>query len=55
MLHLREQLQAWKLLRKSKGRLLLSPAGRKMHDGGRPLWDYLADAVGNPPRKRLSS
>ena len=51
VLHLREQLQAWKLLRKSKGRLLLSPAGRKMHDGGRPLWDHLADAVGNPPEE----
>ena len=22
-----------------------------MHDGGRPLWDYLADAVGNPPEE----
>jgi hypothetical protein len=51
VLHLREQLQAWKLLRKSKGRLLLSPAGRKMYDGGRPLWDYLANAVGNPPEE----
>ncbi|MFF2317474.1 plasmid pRiA4b ORF-3 family protein [Arthrobacter sp. NPDC058097] len=49
VLRFREQLQDWKLLRKSKGRLLLSPAGRKMHDGGRPLWDYLADAIGNPP------
>ncbi|MGN7251979.1 hypothetical protein [Arthrobacter sp. SAFR-014] len=47
-LQLREQLQDWKLLRKSKGRLLLSPAGRKMSDGGRPLWDYLAKAVANP-------
>ncbi|WCI09593.1 hypothetical protein PJ267_08805 [Arthrobacter sp. OVS8] len=37
VLVLRQQLQAWKLLRKSKGRLVLSPAGRKMHDGGRPL------------------
>jgi hypothetical protein len=51
VLQLREQLQAWKLLRKSKGRLLLSPAGRKMSDGGRPLWDYLANAVGNPPEE----
>jgi hypothetical protein len=51
VLHLREQLQAWKLLRKSKGRLLLTPAGRKMSDGGRPLWDYLANAVGNPPEE----
>jgi hypothetical protein len=51
VLQLREQLQAWKLLRKSKGRLLLSPAGRKMSDGGRPLWDYLANAVSNPPEE----
>lgn len=51
VLRLREQLQAWKLLRKSKGRLLLSPAGRKVYDGGRPLWDYLANAVANPPEE----
>lgn len=48
VLMLRQQLQAGKLLRKSKGRLVLSPAGRKMRDGGRPLWDYLADAVAFP-------
>lgn len=48
VLMLRQQLQAWKLLRKSKGRLVLSPAGRKMRDGGRPLWDCLADAVAFP-------
>src|SRR5207247_2244748 len=51
ILRLRQQLQAWKLLRKSKGRLVLSPAGRKTHDGGRQLWDYLADAVAFPPEK----
>jgi hypothetical protein len=48
VLLLRQQLQAWKLLRKSKGRLVLSPAGRKMYDGGRPLWDHLAEAVAFP-------
>jgi hypothetical protein len=48
VLQLRQQLQAWKLLRKSKGRLILSPAGRKMHDGGRPLWDFVASAVAFP-------
>ena len=48
VLMLRQQLQAWKLLRKSKGRLVLSPSGRKMRDGGRPLWDYLAEAVAFP-------
>ena len=51
VLLLRQQLQAWKLLRKSKGRLVLTPTGRKMHDGGRPLWDYLAEAVAFPPDK----
>ena len=48
VLVLRQQLQAWKLLRKSKGRLVLSPAGRKMHDGGRPLWDYPRHRGGLP-------
>lgn len=48
VLRLRQQMQSWKLLRKSKGRLVLSPAGRKMRDGGRPLWDYLAEAVAFP-------
>ncbi|HSN38292.1 MAG TPA: plasmid pRiA4b ORF-3 family protein [Arthrobacter sp.] len=51
VLRLRQQLQAWKLLRKSKGRLVLSPAGRKMRDGGRPLWDYLAQTVAVPADK----
>ena len=51
VLLLRQQLQAWKMLRKSKGRLVLSPAGRKMHDGGRPLWDHLAEAVAFPADK----
>lgn len=48
VLVLRQQLQAWKLMRKSKGRLILSPAGRKMRDGGRPLWDFVATAVAFP-------
>lgn len=48
VLTLRQQTQAWKLLRKSKDRLVLSPAGRRMRDGGRPLWDYLAEAVAHP-------
>lgn len=48
VLTLRKQTQAWKLLRKSKGRLIPTPAGRKLRDGGRPLWDYLADAVARP-------
>lgn len=48
VLRLREQLQAWKLIRKLKGRLHLTPAARKMHDGGRPLWDYIAERVAFP-------
>ncbi|KUM32464.1 plasmid pRiA4b ORF-3 family protein [Arthrobacter sp. EPSL27] len=48
VLTLRQQVQTWKLLRKSKGRLVLSPAGRKVRDGGRPLWDFLAEAVASP-------
>jgi hypothetical protein len=48
VLTLREQLQAWKLLRKLKGRLLLAPSGRKLHDGGRSLWDYLVEQVAFP-------
>ncbi|MDQ0822253.1 hypothetical protein QFZ79_000001 [Arthrobacter sp. V4I6] len=55
VLQLRHQLQAWKLLRKSKGHLVLSPSGRKMHDGGRPLWDFLADAVAFAPEKSTAT
>lgn len=51
---LRQQVQAWKLLRKSKGRLVLSPAGRKTRDGGRPLWDYLAKAVAFPADESMA-
>ena len=54
VLLLRQQLQAWKLLRKSKGRLVLTPAGRKMRDGGRPLWDYLALAIAFPADQSTS-
>lgn len=48
VLMLRQQMQTWKLLRKTKGRLVLSPAGRKVRDGGRPLWDFLAKAAAFP-------
>jgi hypothetical protein len=48
VLRLREQLQAWKLIRKLKGRLHLTPSARKMHDGGRALWDYIAGQVAFP-------
>ena len=46
----RQQLQAWKLLRKSKGRLVQSRAGRKVQDSGAagrrpgPLFGRLLDA-----------
>ncbi|MDI3213290.1 plasmid pRiA4b ORF-3 family protein [Arthrobacter sp. AL12] len=55
VLRLRQQLQAWKLLRKSKGRLVLSPAGRRMRDGGRPLWDYLVQTVAVPADKSTAA
>ena len=45
---LREQLQEWKLLRKSKDRLLLTPAGRKLVDDSEGLWSYLADRLADP-------
>lgn len=53
ILHLRHQLQGWKLVRKLKGRLVLAPAGRKMRDGGRPLWDFLAERVAFPAEDAL--
>jgi hypothetical protein len=47
---LRLHLQDWGLLRKSKGRLVLTPAGRAVTgDGGDDrLWDYLADRLAHP-------
>ncbi|UVJ40589.1 plasmid pRiA4b ORF-3 family protein [Arthrobacter sp. CJ23] len=48
MLALREQLQEWKLLRKFKGRLVLTPSGRKVAKDPQALWDYLADRVAHP-------
>jgi hypothetical protein len=53
VLRLRQQLQDWKLVRKLKGRLILAPTGRKMHDGGRPLWDFLAERVALPSSDAL--
>ncbi|NKX52990.1 plasmid pRiA4b ORF-3 family protein [Arthrobacter mobilis] len=47
---LRTRLQDWGLLRRFKGRLVLTPAGRALAgagDEGR-LWDYLADRLAHP-------
>lgn len=41
VLSFRESLQEWGLLRKYKGRLLLSRMGRVMHGNPAALWDYL--------------
>jgi hypothetical protein len=49
VLELRTQLQDWDLLRRLKGRLVLTPAGRRLAGGGvDPLWDYLADRLAHP-------
>ncbi|WP_458107187.1 plasmid pRiA4b ORF-3 family protein [Arthrobacter sp. R3-55] len=46
--NLREQLQEWKLLRKLKDKLLLTPRGRKLAGDPEALWDFLADQFANP-------
>ncbi|MBO1266616.1 plasmid pRiA4b ORF-3 family protein [Arthrobacter cavernae] len=48
VLALREQLQEWKLLRKFKGRLVLTPSGRRVGKDPQALWDYVADRLANP-------
>jgi len=47
VLELRTQLQDWGLLRRLKGRLVLTPAGRRLA-GVEQLWDYLADRLAHP-------
>lgn len=44
----REHLQEWKLLRKDKGRLVLTPAGRKLVNKPAMLWHYIADRLASP-------
>lgn len=44
----REQLQEWKLLRKNKDRLVLTPAGRKLVNKPAMVWDYIADRLASP-------
>lgn len=42
---LRTRMQEWKLLRKYKGRLLRTPAARKIADDDAALWSHLAAAI----------
>ncbi|MHA7172796.1 plasmid pRiA4b ORF-3 family protein [Arthrobacter monumenti] len=51
VLELHARMREWKLLRKYKGRLVRTPAGRKVADDDAALWNYLAgalSAVDNP-------
>ncbi len=45
VLELHARMREWKLLRKYKGKLVRTPAGRKVYDDDAALWDYLADAL----------
>ena len=45
---LREHLLAWKLLRKFKGRLVLTPRGKRGLERPGDLWDYVVEAVARP-------
>ncbi|WP_457966154.1 plasmid pRiA4b ORF-3 family protein [Arthrobacter sp. D1-29] len=45
---LREHLLAWKLLRKFKGGLVLTPRGKRGLERPGDLWDYVVDAVALP-------
>lgn len=45
---LREHVLAWKLVRKLKGRLVLTPRGRRALERPGDLWDYMVDAIANP-------
>jgi hypothetical protein len=48
ILNLRNLLQEWKLLRKLKDRLVLTPAGRRVAATPALLWDYVADRLASP-------
>ncbi|OEH59738.1 plasmid pRiA4b ORF-3 family protein [Paenarthrobacter sp. R1] len=48
VMDLREQLQRWKLLRKYKGKLLLTPLGRRVVEEPAALWEFLADRLASP-------
>lgn len=49
----REHLQEWKLLRKNKDRLVLTPAGRKLVNKPAMLWHYIADRLAVPQNAGL--
>ncbi|MDT0329436.1 hypothetical protein [Nocardiopsis lambiniae] len=53
VLNLRESAQRAGLLRKSKGRLLLTGAGRAVRDDPRALWDHLAGRMPPAPRAEV--
>ena len=48
VLALRQHLMDWKLLRSSRGKLILSPRGRRGLQRPGDLWDYVADEIGRP-------
>lgn len=46
VLELRLHLMDWKLLRKLKGRLVLTPRGKRYLERPAELWDYMVEVVG---------
>ncbi|MEU3307184.1 plasmid pRiA4b ORF-3 family protein [Nocardiopsis sp. NPDC006832] len=53
VLNLRESAQKAGLLRKSKGRLLLTKAGQAVRDDPRAIWDHLAERMPPAPRAEV--
>lgn len=50
---LRTRVQEWGLLRKYKGKLVRTPAGRKTYDDDAALWNHLAGRLGHPENRAL--
>ena len=48
VMELREHVIKWRLLRKLKGRLVLTPAGRRALERPADLWDLVIDKIGRP-------
>ena len=48
VMELRQHLIDWKLLRNLKGRLVLTPRGRRALERPDDLWDYALDAIARP-------
>jgi len=48
VMELRQHLIDWKLLRNLKGRLVLTPRGRRALERPDDLWDYAVDAIARP-------